>query len=324
MSRKQKAIRLCDNVLCWNLIEQKPSAISKAKHHFCSQKCHYAWLSEQIGEKAPHFGKRCSKESRQKMSEACKGKYCGKDNPMYGQHHSEESRQKISKSLKGKYCGRNSPMFGKRFSEETRQKLSKAHKGKNCGKDHPNFGKHLSEETKKKLSESLKGKRCGEKNHNFGKHLPGETRRKMSESRIGRFCGEKNPMYGKTGEKSPICGNKNGNWKGGISFEPYCPKWTKELKERIRAYFNYECIMCGKTTEENGKNLSCHHVEYDKQACCDGKLVHFATLCMKCHTRTNHGNRQQWMDMIHRIIDEIYNSRSYYTKEEWKKLKEEN
>ena len=36
---------------------------------------------------------------------------------------SQETRQKLSQSLKGKYCGENNPMFGKKFSEEHKQKL---------------------------------------------------------------------------------------------------------------------------------------------------------------------------------------------------------
>jgi transposase-like protein len=115
-------------------------------------------------------------------------------------------------------------------------------------------------------------------------------------------------------------GCNNPNWRGGLSYEPYCPKWTPELRERIRAFFNYECIVCGKSQEENKRKLCCHHVEYNKNACCDGKPVHFAALCMVCHSKTN-GNRKYWEYIIHRIIDEIYNGRSYYTKEEYENLK---
>lgn len=114
-------------------------------------------------------------------------------------------------------------------------------------------------------------------------------------------------------------GEKASQWKGGLSFEPYCPKFNPDLKRRIRAFFDHRCIICGKTTEENGKRkqlMACHHVEYNKQACCDGKSVHFATLCVSCHTKTGN-NRDRWEAMIHRILDEIYNGKSYFTKEEW-------
>jgi hypothetical protein len=135
-----------------------------------------------------------------------------------------------------------------------------------------------------------------------------------------RVQGKNNPMYGihRFGPDSP-------SWRGGISFEPYCPKWTPELRERIRLFFNYECVLCGKSQNENitksGKiyKLHCHHVEYNKQACCDGKLVHFVSLCMKCHAKTSR-DRDYWQEIIHRIIDEIYDGRSYYTKEEYKEI----
>lgn len=109
-------------------------------------------------------------------------------------------------------------------------------------------------------------------------------------------------------------------WLGGTSFEPYCQKWTKELRCRIRAFFNYECVICGKTQKENKKQLSCHHVTYDKMSCCDGKPAHFASLCGSCHSKTNK-DRAKWKIMLHRIIDEIYGGKSYFTKEEYKSLK---
>jgi len=108
----------------------------------------------------------------------------------------------------------------------------------------------------------------------------------------------------------------NPNYKGGLSFEPYCPKWTRELRERIRVFFEYQCIICGKHETKLKRKLCCHHVEYNKQACCDGKPVHFATMCMKHHTSTNN-DRDLWESRIHRIIYEIYDNKSYYTREEW-------
>lgn len=77
--------------------------------------------------KLHHKGKKRSKETRKKMSDAHKGK-----------HLSEEHKRKVSESHKG-IC----------HSEESRKKISESHKGK-----------HLSEETKKKLSEARKGKHC--------------------------------------------------------------------------------------------------------------------------------------------------------------------
>ena len=70
-----------------------------------------------------NLGKNVSAETRQKLSEANKGK----PSCMKGKHLSEEHKWKISEALKGE----NSQWFGKHHSAETRKKLSKANKGKN-------------------------------------------------------------------------------------------------------------------------------------------------------------------------------------------------
>ena len=45
---------------------------------------------------------------------------------MFGKPRSEETKKKISESRKGKYCGENSKNFGKPRSEETKKKISDA------------------------------------------------------------------------------------------------------------------------------------------------------------------------------------------------------
>ena len=72
-------------------------------------------LSEsRMGEKNARYGKHCSEETKNKISEALKGKYVGENNPMYGKHHTDEARTKMSESHKN-------------LSEETRNKISKNH-----------------------------------------------------------------------------------------------------------------------------------------------------------------------------------------------------
>jgi group I intron endonuclease len=140
------------------------------------------------------FGLVHSEETRQKMSEAIKGK----KNHMFGKTHSEESRQKMSEALKGE----KNHMFGKTHSEETRQKMSEANKGKTFSEEtrqkmsEANKGKTLSEETRQKLSEANKGKTLSEETRqkmsgaHKGKTLSEETRQKLSEARI-KFLGQK-------------------------------------------------------------------------------------------------------------------------------------
>ena len=61
----------------------------------------------------------------------------GENNPNFGKHCSGETRQRISEAKKGIFAGEKNPMFGKHLSAETKQKLSDAKKGEN----NPNFGK---------------------------------------------------------------------------------------------------------------------------------------------------------------------------------------
>lgn len=75
-------------------------------------------------------GKKASKETKSKMSYSRKGP----KHPMYGKHHSNKTRQKISDANKGKSflgenfgdcAGENNGMYGKRHSEESKQKMRK-------------------------------------------------------------------------------------------------------------------------------------------------------------------------------------------------------
>ena len=60
---------------------------------------------------------------------------------------SDESKQKMSDAKKGKYCGENSPLYGKHLTDEHKRKISEARKGEK----HPMYGKHRDDETKDKI-----------------------------------------------------------------------------------------------------------------------------------------------------------------------------
>ena len=88
------------------------------------------WMNQATFPVFDNRGMKHSTETRQKMSEARKGKT-----------RSEETKRKMSEALKGK----SSWNKGKTLSEETRRKISETKKGKT-----------LSEEHKKKISEAQK------------------------------------------------------------------------------------------------------------------------------------------------------------------------
>lgn len=87
---------------------------------------------------------------------------------------------------------------------------------------------------------------------------------------------------------------KNPNWKGGISFKPYCSKFNNFLKEDIRNAFGRRCFLCG--APENGERHSVHHCDYNKGQGC-GNAWNLIPLCRACHTKTN-SNRHHWFNLL--------------------------
>lgn len=158
------------------------------------------------------------------------------------------------------------------------------------------------------------GNMRGEKNHRHRKKVKivceqcgTEFEDSPSDAEHRRFCslkckykglsGENSPMHGKTGENSP-------GWRGGLSFEPYCHKFNEAFKESVREKFDRVCFLCPTTEEENGKKLSVHHVNYDKDCLCDDSECEFVPLCTKCHSKTNF-NRDYWENLIMEKLEVI-------------------
>lgn len=129
--------------------------------------------------------------------------------------------------------------------------------------------------------------------------------------KICEQCGKEYEIKPSVEKRSRFCSRKcvniwlsensrddnNASWKGGISFEPYCPKFNKPFKESVREKFGRVCFLCPTTEEENGEKLSVHHVNYNKDCLCDDSVCEFVPLCNKCHSKTNH-NRDYWENMI--------------------------
>lgn len=92
---------------------------------------------------------------------------------------------------------------------------------------------------------------------------------------------------------SKMCGELSSQWKGGISFGPYCPKFNKAKKEEIREKYDRKCLICGKTEDETGQKLDIHHIDYRKDQGCGGRKWQLVPLCRSCHMKTNN-NRTFW------------------------------
>lgn len=97
-------------------------------------------------------------------------------------------------------------------------------------------------------------------------------------------------MSNKSGESS--C-----NWRGGISFEPYCEKFNNEFKEAVRKRDDYTCQLCGYEQKLNNEKLSVHHIHYDKSNCWPDVVA----LCRSCNSRVN-GNRDYWEKYFENLL----------------------
>ena len=214
-----------------------------------------------------HFwGKKHTQESKEKMSNALKGKKAWNK----GISWSEETKRKISLSKKGN-SKPNSGSFkkgitpwikGKKHSEEVRKRMSKnsAHNRYWLGKERPD------------MSEKMKGRSPSE-----------ETRKKMALVKIGK------PNLALKGRPNfKLRGSKNKFWKGGIT--PLYQKIRTSLEYKLwrEAVFkrdNYTCVWCG---DNQGGNLNADHIKpfaYFPElrlAIDNGR-----TLCHPCHKKTD-------------------------------------
>jgi len=233
-----------------------------------------------------------SEETRQRMSEAHTGKklekeHCeniGKGNK--GKKLSEEHRQILIKVN-----------TGKKASDETKAKLSQ------YNKDHPEVGERL-----RKLSEARRGKPLSEETRKkIGKGTKGH---KVSEDARNRISiaqtGENNTMFGKVGDLHP-------NWKGGLSFAPYCFKFNEKRKRAVREYFNNLCICTGEPSYT--RELNVHHVDHDKEQGCNGKPFNLVPMCDKHHNMEQH-NQEDYKAYINKTLREgfkwgIWNEQDY-------------
>lgn len=116
----------------------------------------------------------------------------------------------------------------------------------------------------------------GENNGFYGKIHTSITKRKISKNRSSKCVGADNYNY----KSSHWNGNKNPNWKGGITKNEYNDDWTEELKKYIRRRDGNECKFpyC-----EHKNFIQCvHHIDENKLNCQPSNLI---TLCKICHQK---------------------------------------
>jgi hypothetical protein len=93
-------------------------------------------------------------------------------------------------------------------------------------------------------------------------------------------------------------GELSSNWRGGKSFEPYCPNFNEQIKAKIRTRDNFICQLCGIPELECYENLHIHHIDYNKKNSNENNLI---SLCRKCHVRTNF-RREYWIKTFNQML----------------------
>ena len=97
-------------------------------------------------------------------------------------------------------------------------------------------------------------------------------------------------------QKERMNGSNHPNWQGGTSKLPYPFEWTDELRTQIKDRDGDKCMECDTT-----KNLTVHHIDYDKSNCNPLNLI---TLCNTCNPRANF-NRSYWQPRYEEIVISI-------------------
>ncbi|MFA7220748.1 MAG: HNH endonuclease signature motif containing protein [Synergistaceae bacterium] len=145
------------------------------------------------------------------------------------------------------------------------------------------IGSHLSEVTKQKLRVK---NRTHWDNPLYKESMKIKFKLVNSDPKLRELHSQQMKLeWTKPQRKDVFRGETHPMWKGGVSFEPYCPKFNKELKEEIRNQYHRICQKCYEP--ENGRKLDVHHINFDKQAGCYGKPWNLIPLHQKCHMWTN-------------------------------------
>lgn len=173
-------------------------------------------------------------------------------------------------------------------SENYSEHASKA--GKACIEKHPDKWKDMHKDPEKNAISRREGIR------NSLKHK--ESSRKM--------CIERNknnpPMLGKKRPKHSklMRGDRNPNWCGGRSYEPYGEEFNKALKEQIRERDTYKCQECYIHQGDLGYKLHIHHIDFNKK---NNEPINLISLCKSCHSQTFY-NRENWVSYYKQKVSE--------------------
>lgn len=208
-----------------------------------------------------------------------KGKKMTGTNPMQGKKHTPEALAKIG-------AFQNSDrMKAIHKACKPSQKTIEALKIRLTGNKF-NLGKKRTDETKRKMSEAQAGKKLTE-----------EHKLKLSKSHMGKAPvnkGTKGVMkaWNKGIKYTAVSGEKNSNWKGGVTPENKKIRSSLEMKLWRISVFERDVFKC-QVCQSVGGYLNAHHIRsfaHHPELRCD--VNNGITLCVECHKLThNHAEK---------------------------------
>ncbi len=163
----------------------------------------------------------------------------------------------------------------------------------------------MTGEHKKNISLSLKGKKKpwleGKSRPNHSKfmknwYITHPEALEIIKQRMLKLLSNEDYLKSRS---NAVSGNKNPNWKGGISKRKY-KEFYKKLKNEIGKRDNYTCQLCGKNEKLLKYTLSVHHIDFNKENSNKNNLI---CLCKKCNSFVNF-DRNYWMKFFRGKIDE--------------------
>lgn len=229
-----------------------------------------------------------------------------------GYHHSEETKRKMSKAKKRRTW---EEIYGVEKAQKMKEEMSKRLKGKTKSekqKENMRLGaikRWTNSKERKKQSERLTGRKLTEEHiKNISKNHVDVSNKNNPKYKDGRSlrinrcidCNKRLKSY--RSKRCNVCcniGEKNPNWFGGTSFEPYGIEFNKKLREEIRKRDNYTCQECG-YTQEMEHTLHVHHIDFNKTNNHPNNLI---SLCRSCHNQTRF-NRQAWINYFQDKINQ--------------------
>lgn len=259
--------------VCGKEFAPRPTALKNGAGRFCSQKCAHESTKKRIKTICPTCGKEF--EAIECRVNVGAGKYCSKKCQSFRIPTSDAAKKSIESYRNKEWL----------VEEYCRKKRSITDIAKELGVSHWTIDHWIAhfnipiEPRKYNWSEEQRAIRSKWMSENSPSKRP-EVRKKISISHMGK--------------NAP-------NWKGGISFEPYCPKFNRAFKDAIRLKFNYVCYNCNnhETLVDKRCNkvrkLSIHHIDYNKNSICNGHDWAFIPLCAKCHGLSG-TNRWHWFN----------------------------